>query len=38
VGDFKFVNPDGIIGLDVLASFKSVSLDFKNAVLVLEDR
>jgi hypothetical protein len=38
VGDFKFMNADGVIGLDVLASFKSVSLDFKNAVLVLEDR
>jgi hypothetical protein len=38
VGDFKFMNADGVVGLDVLASFKSVTFDFKNAVLILEDR
>jgi hypothetical protein len=38
VGDFKFMNADGVVGIDVLASFKSVTFDFKNAVLILEDR
>jgi hypothetical protein len=37
VGDFTFDGADGAIGLDVLSSFKSVTLDFKNSVLVLED-
>jgi hypothetical protein len=27
-----------VVGLDVLSSFKSVTLDFKNSVLILEDR
>jgi hypothetical protein len=38
VGDFKFGEADGIIGLDVLSSFKTVTFDFKDSVLVLEDR
>jgi Aspartyl protease len=38
VGDFKFDGADGAIGLDVLRSFKAVTLDFENSVLVLEDR
>jgi Aspartyl protease len=38
VGDFKFGDADGVIGLDVLSSFKTVTFDFKNSVLVLEDR
>jgi len=38
VGDFKFMNAEGVVGLDVLASFKSVTFDFKNAVLILEDK
>ena len=38
VGDFKFGDADGVVGLDVLSSFKSVTFDFKNSVLILEDR
>ena len=37
VGDFKFLNADGLIGQDVLTQFKSVTFDFKNSTLVLED-
>jgi hypothetical protein len=28
----------GVIGLDILSSFKTVTFDFKDSVLVLEDR
>lgn len=38
VGDFKFANADGVVGLDVLSSFESVTFDFKNSVLILEDK
>jgi hypothetical protein len=38
VGDFKFGDADGVIGLDVLSSFKTVTFDFKDSVLVLVDR
>jgi hypothetical protein len=38
VGDFRFGDADGVIGLDVLSSFKTVTFDFKDSVLVLEDR
>jgi predicted aspartyl protease len=38
VGDFKFGEADGVVGLDVLSSFKSMTLDFKRSVLILEDR
>jgi Aspartyl protease len=38
VGDFKFGEADGVIGLDILSSFKTVTFDFKDSVLVLEDR
>ena len=38
VGDFKFGTADGVIGLDVLSSFESVTFDFKNSMLVLEDK
>jgi hypothetical protein len=38
VGDFKFGDADGVIGLDILSSFKTVTFDFKDSVLVLEDR
>ena len=38
VGDFKFGTADGVIGLDVLSSFESVTFDFKNSVLVLKDK
>ncbi len=38
VGDFKFGEADGVIGLDILSSFKTVTFDFKNSVLILEDR
>ena len=37
VGDFKFGVADGVIGLDVLGSFESVTFDFKNSVLILKD-
>lgn len=38
VGDFKFGAADGVVGLDVLSSFKSVTFDFKESMLILEDR
>ena len=38
VGNFKFGEASGVIGLDVLSSFRVVSIDFRNSVLVLEDR
>ena len=38
VGDFKFGEADGVIGLDILSSFKAVTFDFKDSVLVLQDR
>jgi len=38
VGDFKFLGADGVVGLDVLGLFKSATFDFKNSVLILEDR
>jgi len=37
VGDFKFGAADGVVGLDVLGSFKSVTFDFKDSTLILED-
>jgi hypothetical protein len=37
VGDFNFGEADGVIGLDVLSSFKSVTFDFQNSVLILGD-
>jgi predicted aspartyl protease len=37
VGDFKFLNADGLVGQDVLSQFKSITFDFKNATLILED-
>jgi hypothetical protein len=38
VGAFKFMNADGVVGLDVLSQFKSVTFDFKDSVVILEDR
>jgi hypothetical protein len=38
VGDFKFGAADGVVGLDVLSLFQSVTFDFKNSVLILEDK
>jgi Aspartyl protease len=38
VGNFKFLDADGLVGQDVLGLFKSVTFDFKNSVMVLEDR
>jgi hypothetical protein len=38
VGNFKFMKAEGVVGLDVLSQFKSVTFDFKNSVIVLEDR
>jgi hypothetical protein len=36
VGDFEFGEADGVVGMDILSSFKSITFDLKNAVLVLE--
>jgi hypothetical protein len=38
VGDFKIMHAEGVVGLDVLSQFKSVTFDFKDSVMVLEDR
>ena len=38
VGDFKFMDADGLVGLDVLSQFKSVTFDFNSSILILEDR
>lgn len=38
VGDFTFMAADGVVGLDVLTSFKSITFDFSNSVLILEDK
>jgi predicted aspartyl protease len=38
VGDFRFGDADGVIGLDVLSSFKVITVDFQNSVLILQDR
>lgn len=38
VGDFKFGEADGVIGLDVLSSFRVVTVDFQNSALILRDR
>jgi hypothetical protein len=38
LGDFNFGDADGVIGLDILGSFRTVTFDFKDSVLVLEDR
>lgn len=38
VGNFTFDGAEGVIGLDVLRSFKIATIDFENSVLVLEDR
>jgi len=38
VGDFKFGEADGVLGLDVLSSFRGVTIDFQNSVLILVDR
>jgi predicted aspartyl protease len=38
VGDFQFGDADGVIGLDVLSSFKVVTVDFQNSAVILQDR
>ena len=38
VGDFNFGAADGVIGFDVFSSFKAATFDFKNSVLILEDK
>jgi hypothetical protein len=38
VGDFKITHAEGAVGLDILSRFKSVTFDFKNSVMILEDR
>jgi hypothetical protein len=38
VGAFKFLDADGLVGQDILSHFKSVTFDFKNSTLILEDR
>src|ERR1700722_2537880 len=35
VGDFKFMDADGVVGLDVLSLFRSATFDFKHSVLIL---
>jgi len=37
VGAFNFGEADGVIGLDVLSSFKAVTFDFQNSILILGD-
>jgi hypothetical protein len=37
VGNFKFLNAEGVVGLDILRLFKSVTFDFKNSVIILQD-
>jgi hypothetical protein len=29
------LNADGVVGLDILKQFKSVTFDFKNSVMIL---
>jgi predicted aspartyl protease len=38
VGNFKFLDADGLIGQDVLTRFQSVTFDFKTSILILKDR
>ena len=38
VRDFNCGTVDSVVGLDVLSSFKSVTLDFKNSILILEEK
>jgi len=38
VGDFRFGDADGVIGLDVLSSFRVITVDFQNSILILQDR
>jgi hypothetical protein len=38
VGDFEFLDADGLVGLDILNLFQSVTLNFKDFMLVLDDR
>ena len=38
VGNFKFLNAEGVVGLDILRLFKSVTFDFRNSVIILQDR
>jgi hypothetical protein len=37
VGAFKFLEADGVVGQDVLSRFESVTFDFKNSTLILDD-
>jgi len=38
VGDFQFMGADGVVGLDVLSTFQSITFDFANSILILEDK
>jgi hypothetical protein len=38
LGNFKFLDADGVAGQDVLSRFKSITFDLKNSTLILEDR
>src|ERR1700756_4053996 len=38
VGNFNITHAEGAVGLDILSRFKSVTFDFKNSVMILEDR
>jgi hypothetical protein len=38
IGEFTFLNADGVLGADVLRNYKSVNFDFRSAVLTLADK
>jgi predicted aspartyl protease len=37
IGEFTFLNADGVLGADVLSNYKSVNFDFRAGVLTLAD-
>lgn len=38
IGEFTFLNADGVLGADVLSNYKSVNFDFRAGVLTLADK
>ena len=36
-GDFHFPEADGLLEEDILSRFKSITFDFKNSILILEN-
>jgi hypothetical protein len=38
IGEFTFLNADGVLGADVLSNYKSVNFDFRASVLTLADK